>query len=345
MTAPEQAHFSAAKPVREYRDVDLDLFRREIEPVYEPAVLRGLARNWPAVEAAAKPPQQMRDYLGRFDRGEPAQVYVAPAAIEGRFFYRAEGVGFNFDVVQSRLGELLDRILSNDTSGKPLSIYMGSTGVRRILPGWEAENPMPLLPPAVEPRIWIGNATNVAAHFDNFENIACVVRGRRRFVLFPPDQVANLYVGPLDQTIAGAPVSMVDMTAPDFDAFPRFRDAIAHARIAELEPGDAIYIPPVWWHHVQSFGAFNVLVNYWWETGPSDAGSPLLCLGHGLLSISTLPEREREAWRHLFDHYVFQRNGYPAEHLPPAARGILAESTPMLRRGIRQFLIRMLGQR
>ena len=345
MSTVATSHLSEAKPVREYTNVDADFFRREVASRYEPAVLRGLVGDWPAVTAGAGRPEEARDYIVRFDRGEPAQTYVAPGEVDGRFFYRPGMVGFNFEVVRTRVTELIDRILSNPTAKQRLSIYMGSTGVRRILPGWEGENPMPLLEGMdVEPRIWLGTATNVAAHFDNYENIACVVRGRRRFTLFPPDQVSNLYIGPLDQTIAGAPVSMVDMTDPDFEAFPRFRKALEAAQVADLEPGDAIYIPSVWWHHVQSFGEFNILVNYWWETGPPDAGSPLLCLGHGLLAISQLPEREREAWRHMFDHYVFQRNGDPAEHIPAPARGILAPTTPQARWGIRQFLMRALGQ-
>ena len=38
-------------------------------------------------------------------------------------------------------------------------------------------------------------------------------------------------------------------------------------------PGDAIYIPPLWWHHVESLGQFNVLVNYWYRTGPDTAAA------------------------------------------------------------------------
>ena len=42
-----------------------------------------------------------------------------------------------------------------------------------------------------------------------------MVAGRRRFTLFPPEQVANLYIGPLDLTPAGQPVSLVDQAQPD----------------------------------------------------------------------------------------------------------------------------------
>ena len=92
--------------------------------------------------------------------------------------------------------------------------------------------------------LWIGNRGRTAAHWDLPQNLACVIKGRRRFTLLPPEQVKNIYVGPLDFTLAGQPSSLVNFRAPDFEAFPRFRDAIANAQIAELGPGDALYLAP-----------------------------------------------------------------------------------------------------
>ena len=54
--------------------------------------------------------------------------------------------------------------------------------------------------------------------------------------------MANLYPGPLENTPAGAVVSMVDFDDPDLERFPRFPQAMAEAWVADLEPGDAIYI-------------------------------------------------------------------------------------------------------
>ena len=39
--------------------------------------------------------------------------------------------------------------------------------------------------------------------------------------------------------------------------FPLFTDAREQALVAELEPGDALYLPKLWWHQVQSTGAFQ----------------------------------------------------------------------------------------
>ena len=330
--------------IREYQGVDAALFAEEIVSRYEPAILRRLVADWPAVEAAAEPGIAIRDYIARFDRQAPVKTFVAPPEIEGRFFYRPAMDGFNFGIVETRITDLVSKILADAGSAQRLSIYMGSTSIPQMLPGFDRENRMPLILKGAEARIWIGTETKVAAHFDESENIACVVKGRRRFTLFPPDQVANLYVGPIDQTVAGQPTSVVDLTNPDFEAFPRFREALDHALVADLEPGDAIYVPTLWWHHVQAFDPLNILVNYWWTGNPPDAGSPLHCVAHGLLTISHLPPEQREAWRGLFDHYVFRKDGDPAEHIPPAARGILGQSTPQLRRTIKQFLLRVLSQ-
>ena len=327
------------------RELDRDTFARDISSRYEPVLLRGLVAQWPAAQAGHGAPHEIANYLGRFDRGMQTNAFFAPEETAGRFSYRESMDSFNFDVVETRLAFLLQTLITVARKGMRQSIYMGSTSVRDLLPGFEQENAMPVLrDKQAEPRIWIGNDTNVSAHFDEAENIACVVRGRRRFTLFPPEQVANLYVGPLERTVAGRPTSLVDLTRPDFELYPKVRDALAAATVADLKPGDGLFIPSLWWHHVQATGPLNILVNYWWRDEPADAGSPLHALAHGLLTISHLPEPKRNAWHALINHYVFRVNGDPAEHIPPAGRGLLGESTPQQRTLLKQFLRQMLNQ-
>jgi hypothetical protein len=346
MSADSSPHLPTPAPIREWRNVDAEIFRNEIATRYEPAILRGLVADWPAVALAGQPPERTRDYLARFDSGVPVKAMVAPPEVDGRFFFTDDMSGFNFGRVETRVTALATELIANSTRPQKLSIYAGSLPIARTLPGFERENALPLLRDKhAEPKIWIGGKTRIAAHYDEADNIAAVVRGKRRFTLFPPAEIVNLYPGPIDQTVAGQPTSMVDLAHPDFEKYPRFRDALAAARFADLEPGDAIFIPSLWWHHVQSEGDFNLLVNYWWSDAPPDAGSPLHALGHGILTIAHLPEPQREAWRALFDHWVFKRGDDPAAHLPPARQGIHGQSTPQLRTVIRQFLVRMLQGR
>lgn len=332
--------------LRAIEECDPARFEEIIEDRDEPAVFRGLVGSWPVVAAARKSDRDLADYLMSLDRGATVRAFVGDPADGGRFFYRDDLLGFNFGVTQTGLMELVGLLLelSRDQAVQP--IYMGSTPTAEILPAFAGQNPLRSVEQlGAEPRAWIGNGSRIAAHFDESDNVACVVSGMRRFTLFPTDQVANLYVGPLERTVAGQPTSLVDLAAPDFDRFPKFREALKHARTAELGPGDAIYIPCLWWHGVEAVGPLSLLVNYWWHGGPVDVESPMHALGHGLLAISPLAKRKRERWRTLFDHYVFRRNGDPAEHLPPAARGILGRSTAELRMFVRQFLIqRLMGR-
>ena len=97
-------------------------------------------------------------------------------------------------------------------------------------------------------------------------------------------------MGPWDLTPAGQPISLVDMHQPDLDQFPRFSQAWAQAQVAELNPGDAIYMPGMWWHQVESLSAINGLINYWWSETPTVFGAPMDAFNHALLSIKQLPE-------------------------------------------------------
>lgn len=331
--------------VREWRDVDDRRFAGEIVPTGRPAVLRGLVAGWPVVEAGPAP-DAVADYLRRFDGGAPVEGFLAGAETGGRYFYNEDMSGFNFERRQGRIGDIAAHLARQASGAAGPALYVGSAPVPECLPGFDRENALPLLAgKGAVPRIWLGNASVVAAHFDLSDNIACVVAGRRRFVLFPPEQAANLYVGPLDHTMAGQPASMVDLRRPDFERYPRFREALAAAEVAELEPGDALYIPSPWWHHVEAGGPFNLLVNYWWDDAPPGSGSPFEALVHGIFAMAPQSEARREAWRAMFDHFVFRSGGDPAEHLAPEHRGILAPSTPALRAKIRSFLLTVLSRR
>lgn len=319
-------------------------FRREVIEAAEPVVLRGFFRGWPATVAATRSNEDLLTYIARFDRAAEVAAFVGPAEIGGRFFYGAGEDGFNFERRRGAFLAIARSIVGRPEPEAP-AVYVGSTSIPDVLPGFERENSMPLLPSSVTPRVWIGNRTIASTHFDELNNLAVVVAGRRRFTLFPPDQVANLYIGPLDTTMAGQPASMVDLRNPDFDRFPGFAIALAEARTAELEPGDAIYIPAVWWHNVEALAPFNMLVNYWWRQADASLGSPFEAMVHGIHSVAHLPAAQRQAWRAMFEHYVFRDEGKdPAAHLPAAQRGVLGGSSHHLHERIRQYLVSVLSR-
>jgi len=200
---------------------------------------------------------------------------------------------------------------------------------------------LPLFDGTVLPRIWLGNRITTPTHVDEWNNVGCVVAGRRRFTLFPPEQIANLYIGPLDFAPTGAAMSMVSLRKPDFERYPKFRDALRQAQTAELAAGDAIFIPPLWWHHVESLEPFNVLVNYWWHDSLgayASADSAFDALLHGILSIRALPPETRRAWAAFFEQYVFGPSLKSTGHIPPERHGILGALSPEQRAALRAHL-------
>ncbi|NNG13064.1 MAG: cupin-like domain-containing protein [Halobacteria archaeon] len=304
----------------------------------QPQVLRGLAADWPAVKHGLESADRVVDYLQGFDSGNVVTAMYAPPEAAGRIFYNEDMTGFNFEFRRVALKEAVQQVRSQINLPVPPTLYIGSTNVDHWLPGFREENDFPIrhLDPLVS--IWIGNRTRVAAHYDSPSNIACVVAGHRRVILFPPEQLPNLYVGPLEFTPAGQPISLVDFHAPDYEQFPRFREAIKSAQMSVLEPGDAIIIPSMWWHHLEGLDAFNVLVNYWWRSAPSYMGSPLSALQHAILGLRDLPEPQRKRWRELFDFYVFNPEPGNFEHIPEAARGVLNTVDEHTARQIRKML-------
>ena len=328
---------------REWRNVDAVMFRNKIVPHSRPAILKGLVADWPAVKAATRSARALADYIGAFAGELPASVMIGSPAIRGRFFYNPDMSGFNFSHEKQSIRLALALLMDLLGEPDPPAIAVQAAAVLAHLPGFEAQNAIDLVAPSVAPKIWIGNAVTVAAHFDLNDNIACVVGGRRRFTLFPPDQVRNLYSGPLELTPAGMPVSLVDFDAPDLDRYPRFEAALAAAEVAEVEAGDAVYIPYMWWHHVRSLEPFNVLVNYWWNQTPAGVGSPLELMLMALISLRDLPPSYRDAWRGFFEHWIYQADGDPVAHVPPERRGGLGGTTPGFRRIARSILARSLG--
>ncbi len=328
--------------VREVPLADVAGFAATHAIAHLPVVVRGLVADWPLVAAARQGADAAAALLARYDRGAPTHVMRAPPEVGGRFFYDDAMRGFNFRVERAPLSTLMAELIARADDAAPPGLYAGSAPTAQHLPGFAEAHPMPLAHPDVPPRIWIGNATRVAPHYDVSDNVAVVAMGRRRFTLFPPAATPDLYVGPLDVTIAGQPVSMVDLAAPDLDRFPRFAAAMEQASSVVLAPGDAIFIPTLWWHAVEALDPVNILVNYWYNQPP--AGSPFAAMLHAMLAIRDLPLPERQAWAVWFDHYVFGADAaHGADHLPPHARGVAGPPSPGRTQALRAFILRALG--
>ena len=264
------------------------MFRDEIVPQYRPAVLRGSSAIGPRVQRREIRPNRSAVTLTPSTAAAWSTHHDAStrawAPVLQRRHARVQFLAQQGDDHRDQRQALRYAKFDN----RP-SLVVQSALIADCLPGFAGENRLPVLGA-------IGAAANLARQrshdtraFDESNNVACVVSGTRRFTLFPPEQIANLYIGPLGHAPTGTPISLVSLANPDFKRFPRVRDALASALAAELGPGDAVYIPALWWHHVQSLAKYNILVNYWWKGGAASCGR-----GHGAQLFAALPADVQE---------------------------------------------------
>jgi hypothetical protein len=312
--------------------------------VTEPMVLKGLVSDWPVVRAGRQSPQAVAEYIRQFYSGDRVTAFFAPPEAKGRVSYNEDMTGFNFERVTVTLEEVLGSILEHLDDSEPPAYYVGSTLLDRWFPGFRDQNDLQIGDQNLLASLWLGNQIRVSAHFDAADNVACCVAGRRRFTLFPPEQLDNLYIGPWDMTPAGQAISLVDFHAPDFRRFPKFGKALESAFEVTLEPGDALFLPSMWWHHVEGLDGLNVLVNYWWRTLPRFMGAPLNVLKHALLELRELPPAQRSAWQHILDYYVFDPQEESVAHIPEHCRGILSPMDDTTARKLRADLLNQLNR-
>ena len=305
-----------------------------------PLILKGLVNSWPLIKQVQNI-SELQSHLLNFYQGMPTTCFIADKTTHGRYFYDECLNGLNF----SKQTVLFDQLLANNDENNQRHFYIGSVNIDQFLPRLSTDNNIPsLIPHSPVASIWMGNESRIAAHQDLPKNLACCVSGKRTFTLFPPEQIANLYIGPLDFTPAGQPISMVDFHNPDLELFPKFSEALKHAQVAELEPGDALFLPSMWWHHIEASESFNVLINYWWQQQNLHAGAPMDALMHSLLNIKNLPASQKQAWQALFDYYVFNNQADQDKHIPEDKRGILDTNTEISARKIRAMLLNKLNR-
>ena len=312
------------------------------DQVQEPVVVRGLAITTPVVRAAVMGDDTLLTYLANLAKPCKVTALLAGDDTMGKFGYSTNMGSFNFKRADTTFPAFL-RALS-EREALPRSVAVQGVQANHAVPGFAQENAVSALPDGGEFRLWLGTQAVVAIHSDPAPNVAYVAAGRRRFTVFAPEEIGNLYMGPFDPAPNGTQISLADPMAPDPVRFPRFMAALERSQVSELGPGDAIFIPTGWYHHVEATAPLNLLVNYWWRSEQVAAGaSPWDALMHGFLALRGLSPADRRVWRAMFDHYIFASNGDPGAHLPPEMRGILAQPTPRMIEDMRQAVVRALS--
>ena len=321
------------KPIEEFVRPSVEQFQRDIYFRARPAVMRGIARDLGPVTAGLESPAALNRWLKQNVGQKDVDIMAGKTADDSTFFYNDDLIDLNFE------RDTMDFIAFVDAIMRPVdeatkSLYLQGTEAANLSENLRDALRFSYAPASSEPSVWMGNKTTAQTHFDLSQNIAVVISGQRRFTLFPPEQVANLYMSPVENTPCGTPISMARLDAPNFLKHPRFREALDNAVYADLEPGDAIFIPYMWWHQVQASGPINMLVNYWWNEY-DDFGSPFYAMLHSVMTVRDMPPAMRSAWKAMFDHFVFggdeDGGAKSMDHMPVQTRGGLGPISPNMR--------------
>ncbi len=161
--------------------------------------------------------------------------------------------------------------------------------------------------------IWVGPGGHTEClHYDTMDGTLMQLHGSKKVVLFPPSQMYNLYPFPIYVHLRhGLKLrswfSQVYPERPDFQSFPKLKQALQHKHEVILNQGEVLYIPSGWWHEVTALGDEMVCsVNRFWSVSPisrivfswtilRDSLGMLCALPHTLLSLaSALFSRERK---------------------------------------------------
>ena len=367
-TTAELGALPSVKVISNCSEAQLIELIDELNQANQPLLLIGFANAWPIVNASKAGLNGLQSYLKGHQLSTENDFMVGtgkiPSEHGGRLFYNQDFTGFNFTRQGQAFSEFLKELFDNSSNAESdVQRYLGSTKVDMLFPALRDDgNDIKVLndySPLIN--MWMSNQTQVAAHQDLPHNLAVCVAGKRRFTLFPPEQIDNLYIGPLDLTPAGQAISLVNHQAPDFDAHPKYKEALAHAQVAELDTGDALLLPSLWWHSVESLDALNILINYWWQPTTQNcqhseqqkqrranqaSGAPMDALLHAFMNIRHLPVNQKDAIKALFDYYVFneQSPNEQFEHIPEQARGLLNSQDEIAIRKLRAMLLNKLNQ-
>jgi hypothetical protein len=202
------------------------------------------------------------EYLERRLAGRRLLVTTSTSGDFGLFSSRIRDTD---SYVQVTWTELLTRMLTAEQSGRERTVhYMQQKTIQETFPELveDLEYPQFLDPAAIRNvNLWLSQRrSNIPLHFDTFDNLLAQVRGTKSVTLYAPNQSSSLYPGRDGAEFA----SQIDMSAPDLEKFPRFRDSTAYARLV-LAEGEMLYLPAFWWHHVVTDSDVSLSINYWYH--------------------------------------------------------------------------------
>src|SRR3546814_6739336 len=95
---------------------------RWVEAAERPAIVRGIAADWPAVAAARAGDEAIAAYLSARDNGNPLTVLVGPPETGGRYFYSDDMRGVNFRSEKMPMATLVAQLRSEEHTSELQSL-------------------------------------------------------------------------------------------------------------------------------------------------------------------------------------------------------------------------------
>lgn len=239
--------------------MDDETFRREYFIGNRPLVIRGAVTGWPALSLWSR--QYFESFLDN-------RMVTVDYSSDGFLKYTQNDEKLNVRSQDVSLLQALKEI--HDPTGQRLC-YLRNISLPTLLPELipDIEKPSLIGDPnkVILNNLWYGAARcTTSLHHDWPNNFLAQVKGRKKVILFNPEQTPYLYPvsnkppAPNDKIDFRAH-SLVNPEQPNYEQFPRFKEATPLTCI--LEPGDILWLPPEWWHQVTSID-ISISVNFWW---------------------------------------------------------------------------------
>jgi lysine-specific demethylase 8 len=267
-----------ARTIERLAKPSVEEFRERYLRRNQPVVMTGVMDSWKALNAWSLP--YLRERIG--------EVPGFFARSQEKGIYRQDPNQGLPAPTQMRMAEFFDYLESSPPDSERLSLM--EAPIREAFPMLMEDLQVPAFTPRAPDAInlWMGQTGNVTSlHYDAYENLLTQVRGRKQVTLYAPSDWSKLYPNPL---LSRAPhCFQVDLEVPDEQRFPKLREAQPY--VAELGPGDMLFIPFTWAHHVRTLEG-GISVNFWWHANLQQKASPLflrlLLFASGLIAKDML---------------------------------------------------------
>lgn len=240
--------FPGCSKIHEYEEPSMESFYRDIFSPKRPAVLKGCISHWRALKL-----WKNLDYLNKVAGSRTVPIEIGSRYTEEDWTQHlvnfSEFVQKHISMKSEKIGYLAQHQLFEQIP--ELKDDFAIPEYCNFSENEEAEQP--------DINVWFGPGGTVSPlHFDPKNNLLCQVFGYKRVILYHPDDSANLY--PYDTRLLNN-TAQVDPTNPDYEKWPRFSQA--KGMMCYLKPGEMLYIPPKWWHHVTALTP-SFSISFWW---------------------------------------------------------------------------------